>query len=139
MSWKIQSILAMLLLSVMVVLITEQTKKGLSVPFIMFAIAIVWLISFGGVLAKEGINFTVSHKTIAVLVLIGLLSFLANWLLFLATSQNNSPGPAMAIFNSSAVVITFIYYLLIGTPISFVKIIGIVMCTVGVIIISLSK
>lgn len=140
MNWKIFSVIAMILFSIMTLMIISQVKKGLSVPFIMFIIAIIWLVGYGYLMFKEGVSFSLPASTISALLIIGILSFSGNLLSFYAIIQAPNPGYASAINSCSIVIITVASILLGNSPkINLMEIAGISMCFGGIVLLNLSK
>jgi len=140
MTWKIYALLSMAVLSVMVLLITSQTKKGVSVAFVMLLIGFIWFLGYGFWTYQEGVNFQISKEMLLILTISGILSIFGNWLLFQAATLAPNPGVAFAISDSKAALITLLSIVFLGTGvIDLAKIVGILMCVSGIIMLNISK
>jgi drug/metabolite transporter (DMT)-like permease len=140
MNWVIQSFLALFSIGVMVVLITDQLRKGMSVQFLMFLIAVVfWAPAYGVWAWRKGFNYHLSASTIAILFVIGALSVFGNWAQFEAAAKAPNPGIAFAIVGCQAVVITILAKFFLGNNVSLAQWGGIALCIVGIMLINIGR
>ncbi len=139
MSWITQSFGTMIASALMVVLVTSQTKNGISVYFSMFVISLVWLPSFFWKCCQSGIGFTATGKTWLVLLLAGVFSVLGNIWQFEAAGKAPNPGLVMAIIGSQAILIAMLSFYFLKIPITRTQILGIIVCVVGIGVIALGK
>ena len=136
--WNIitQSLTALVSFAFMIVLLTATVKRGVSVPYAMFVLSAVLLISNGLWAWGEGLRWPVWKLAIPLLILAGICSVLGNWAMFLATSTSANAGYAVAIIGCQAALVVLLSYWFLGGELHWLRLLGIAVCFFGVILIS---
>ncbi|MDD5032460.1 MAG: EamA family transporter, partial [Patescibacteria group bacterium] len=134
MSWIIYSFISLVAFSIMVILITGQTKKGFSVPFTLAFVVGLWIPFFGFWLLWKGVDFFISGQVIIILISGGILAVIANWCTFKSANDSPNPGFTFAITNSSPILIALAGKFFLQKELTFLKLIGILISVAGIII-----
>jgi len=137
MDWITLSLISLVAMSFMVILITGQMKKGVSSQFVMVIISIVWLLGYGFWLWLEGIDFTISEITLAIILISGIIGVFANWLLFEAAASAPNPGFSFAISNANPVLIAIMAVIFLGSELTWEQFVGVLIIVIGVVIINI--
>lgn len=131
-----QSLTALVSFSFMIVLLTATVKRGVSVPYAMFVLSAVLLISNGLWAWGEGLRWPAWKLAIPLLIAAGICSVLGNWAMFLATSTSANAGYAVAIIGCQAALVVLLSYWFLGGELHWLRLVGIAVCFVGVMLIS---
>jgi len=131
-----QALTALVSFSMMVLLMTAAVKRGVSVPFAMFVLSLVLVVSFGAWSSGQWGMLPVWKAALPLLVGAGLCSVLGNWAMFLATSSGANAGYALAIIGCQSGLVLFLSYRFLGGEFHSLRLLGIAICIVGVLIIS---
>lgn len=139
MNWIIQSVLAMCLFAIMCVLITIEIRKGISLNFIMMVTGICCAIYFGIINFKTGINFSFSASTVAIVILIAILSIAGNVFQFRAAAVAPNAGLAFAIVGCQSMLVIITAMILMGDKLTLTQGAGAILSLSGIILISTGK
>ena len=139
-NWFILSLLALLSYSFMSFLIVFLIRKGFPASFVLLGLSIVLVIFF----AYQ--TFAVSHYKVSVnlwvvlaLILIGILSAVANLWAYQAASDAPNPGLALAITGMQAVGVSMLAFIFFRDKLTVVQIIGVVFSIVAIFLISIGS
>lgn len=135
MTWLTQSFIAMASFALMVIMVTNELKKGMSSQMAMLLIALTWIPAFGIWQWKKGF-MPISASSVLVIIIAGLLSVLGNWAQFEAAARAPSPGLSASVVSCQVVLIAILAKLLFHSYINPMQIIGMLICLIGVVIIS---
>lgn len=131
-----QSLTALVSFAIMIVLLTATVKRGVSVPYAMFVLSAVLLISNGLWAWGEGLAWPAWKLAVPLMVAAGICSVLGNWAMFLATSTSANAGYAVAIIGCQAALVVLLSYWFLGGELHWLRLLGIGVCFVGVMLIS---
>lgn len=131
-----QALTALVSFAMMVLFITAAVKRGVSVPFSLFILSLVLSVSFGAWSSSEWGMWPTWKSYVPLLLAAGGCSVLGNWAMFLATSSGANAGYALAIIGCQSALVLIFSYFFLGGELHWLRLVGIVTCLVGVLIIS---
>jgi len=138
--WLVLSLIALVCFSVMVILITYSSRRGLPLSFILFGIFLVGpRFFFIKTVFTTGFKFEISLTTILLLFVMGLLSFAGNYAQFLATTSAPNPGLAVAVVSLQSALIAILAVVFFKDKIAMIQVIGILVTLIGITMISLGS
>lgn len=138
--WIIYSLISLVSLAIMIVVMTSQTKKGVSVEFTLAIVVGLWIPFYALLSFFEGFNLpsvSMLPPIIMALISVGILAVIANSYIFKAYRDAQNPGLAAAIVNTNPVIITIFAGIFLDKELTIIKLLGILICVIGVIIINL--
>ena len=138
MNWLGYAVLGTLSLSAMFLTIkklgTIEVKTSIILVY-LFTVASILFIVYN-LINKN--NFIITeNKTFALLILVGIFSFLGNLFLTKSMLLAKNPGYTNAISSANVVLVTTFAYFLFKSEITITKLIGIIITLTGVIIVAL--
>jgi drug/metabolite transporter (DMT)-like permease len=136
--WPILSLLAMMCFSVMIILMTFIGRRGVSVPFMLLGISIVCIPLFYLHAASTGGFSQLTGLSIAILIIISILSAIGNIAQFEAMKASPNPGLPLTIVGFYSALVAVIAVFVFKDKLTIMQIIGIITALVGVSLISLS-
>jgi len=138
--WLVLSLIALLCFSVMVILITNSSRRGLPLSFILFGIFLIGAIFyFIQTVLTTGFKFEISLSTVALLIIMGLLSFAGNYAQFLATTSAPNPGLAVAAVSLQSALIAILAVIFFKDKLTMIQVLGIIVGLVGITMISIGS
>ena len=131
-TWPWHALIAMCCFASMQLLFAHFTRTGLSPAGILFFVfGFGWLLYVAHV-ATLGTTLPMRPAVLGLLLLAGTLGYVGNLAAVRAVARAPNPGYAVAIFGLQALVVTVVSMMLLGAPLSWVKICGVVLCSFGV-------
>ncbi len=131
-----QALTALVCFALMVMFMTAAVKRGVSVPFAMLVLSLVLTVSFAVWSAGDWGMWGAWKHAVPLLVVAGACSVLGNWAMFLATSSSANAGYALAIIGCQSALVLLLSYWFLGGEMHWLRLVGIVTCLIGVVIIS---
>lgn len=138
-NWFILSLLALLSYSFMSFLIVFLTRKGYPTSFVLLGLSIVLVIFF----AYQ--TFVISHYKVVfnwvmlLIILIGILSAVANLWAYQAASDAPNPGLALSITGMQAVGVSILAFIFFRDRLTTLQIIGVIFSIAAIFLISIGS
>ncbi len=136
MRWQISASVAMLAFSFSFLCFRRLCDGGVPAAVQLVYVSAVTMLGCLIVGWRQGAVFALPVPQSAWAVGAGLLCILGNVCQIHALGAAKNPGYALAIISASAAVVCVLSALLLGTPLHLTRIAGIVMCGVGVFLVS---
>ena len=132
MPWPWYALVAMCCFAGMQLLFAHLTRNGLTpAPILVFVFGFGWLFYLAHV-AVLRTALPTRPSVIGLLLAAGTLGYAGNLAAVRAVGLAPNPGYAVSIFGLQALVVTLVSMVVLGAPLSWTKICGVVLCTVGV-------
>ncbi len=139
-TWFIYSLSALTCLSAMSFLITVLAKKGLPVSFILLGIGVIFVVYYSVQTFYFGNQkFEITIGNIALLLVIGLLSALGNYLLYQAAAIAPNAGLALAVAGMQSSVVAFLAFLIFKNNLTPLQIVGLVFAVIAIFLINIGS
>lgn len=135
--WIAQALLALIFSAVLSLIVVWLAGQGLKISFILLLIAIVYAFSYGLWLGRSKINFTINKKILFLILGVGILSVVVNWMIFTAGLEAPNPGFAFAVIDCKPALIVLMAAVLFKSKFTLKQLVGVVVCIIGVITIAL--
>ena len=140
MNWIVLSLVALFSFSAMVTLITVLARQGFALSFILLAISVViGIFFFIQTFITTHFKFAITWGTLAILLIVGLLSAVGNLAQFQAAKDAPNPGLAFAIVGMQAAVVSIIAVLFLKDKLTVLQTAGIVLGVIAILLISLGS
>lgn len=136
--WPILSFIAVFCFSIMILLTTAVTRRGVSVPIMLLSISIICIPLFIFYAASTGSISQLSVSSIAILLIAGILSAIGNLTQFEAIKVAPNPGLVITIVGLTSGIVAILSFFIFKDKLTFIQVIGIITAIVGVSLISLS-
>lgn len=138
--WLSQSLIALFFFSIMSFLIVILSKRGYPVSFILFSLSIVLVIfTFIQWFNVEKYKPRLNLEVIFIIIVIGILSSIANLALFQAAKNAPNSGLALAIGSSYAGLTALYSFFILKDRLNFTQIIGLITIIVAIFLINLGS
>lgn len=142
MPWYIYSILASSLFVGMILCTRYLGNKGFfSKQILVFLLGFVFLGffllnlgSFNDIIESEHFG-----TFLFVMIIAGISSVIGNWTSFTSIIKSPNPGFSGAIKNVNILLITIFSVLILGSPLSFIKLVGVLLVIIGVAVVIIEK
>ncbi len=135
--WQIYSLVTLVLFSGAFLLFKYASNNGVSALSIMvyfFGVAFVCFAGHAGITRAQILS---TPQVMGALVLAAILGYAGNYCQTMAVTTAPNPGCALAIISSQAVVVALASWFLFSSDLSVLKIVGIILCTGGVVLLSI--
>lgn len=139
MNWILLSFIALTCFSVMVTLITYTVRKGTPLSLVLFGIFAVGAIAYFFQVYSGPKLGSIPPVIIALLVTMGLLSFIGNWAQFQASTTAPNAGLAIGIVSLQAALIAIFALIFFKDKINSLQTVGIIVAIIGAIMIGLGS
>lgn len=130
--WQWYALTAMTCFAAMQLLFVQLTRRGARPAAILLIVFGVAAICYAGYVRLTRTPVPHGENTIALLLVAAVLSFAGNLCSLRAMSLAPNPGYASAISGVHAFVVTVVAILVFGVAVSWTKLLGVVLCVVGV-------
>lgn len=130
--WQWYALTAMTCFAVMQLLFVQLTRKGTRPAALLFVVFGVASICYAVYVRVTRTPLPQEQAAVGLLALAGLLSFAGNLCSLRAMSLAPNPGYASAISGVHAFVVTLAAIAVFGVAVSWIKLIGVVLCVLGV-------
>lgn len=133
MSWIVKALLAMGVFAIMIIVLSEQIKRGVSVAAQLFIMSIVWFFAFGLWLAFDKWQgmANLSAKDLIMIIVVSLLAVVGNWAQFEAAASAPNAGLSSAIVNCSTVLVAIISFFFLGGHLNWQQVVGLCLTLSG--------
>ena len=130
--WQWYAVGAMFCFATMQLVFAQLTRRGVHPASILVVVFAVAAVLYAGHLrlTKTPVPFTT--PAIALLIVAGVLSFAGNLFSLRAMAGAPNPGYASAISGVHALVVTVCSIFIFGIAVSWLKLLGVVLCVLGV-------
>jgi hypothetical protein len=130
--WPWYALIAMACFASMQLLFAHFTRIGLTPGAILvFVFGFGWMLYVVHVVAW-GTPLQMRAPVVGLLFTAGALGYLGNLAAVRAVALAPNPGYAVAIFGLQALVVTLVSMMVLGAPLSWLKICGVLLCSTGV-------
>ena len=130
--WPLYALIAMACFSTMQLLFKYFTRGGMGpAAILVFVFGFGWILYVGHVVLLRT-TLTWTPSTVALLFAAGLLGYVGNLCAVRAVGLAPNAGYAVAIFGLQALVVTIVSAVALGGSLSWLKMIGVVLCVTGV-------
>jgi drug/metabolite transporter (DMT)-like permease len=139
-NWFLYSVSALACLATMSFLIAFMAKRGLPISFILLGIGVVFVIYYSVqtfVFTKTA--FAITPGNIALLVFVGILSAIGNFLLYQASATAPNAGLPLAIAGMQSSVVAFLAFLIFKDSLTPMQILGLVFAVIAIFLINLGS
>jgi drug/metabolite transporter (DMT)-like permease len=130
--WQAYALAAMGCFAAMQLLFVQLTRRGLRPSAILLVVFAVGAACYGLHVRITRTPVPQTAPTLALLAAAGALSFVGNLCSLRAMSAAPNPGYASAISGVHALVVTLVALVVFGVAVSWTKLLGVVLCVVGV-------
>ena len=130
--WQWYALTAMTCYAAMQLLFVQLTRKGTRPAALLFVVFGVASICYAVHIRVTRTPLPQEHAAVGLLAVAGLLSFAGNLCSLRAMSLAPNPGYASAISGVHAFVVTLAAIVVFGVAVSWIKLIGVVLCVLGV-------
>ena len=130
--WQWYSLAAMTCFAAMQLLFVQLTRRGAKPAAILLVVFGVAAVCYAAYVRMTRTPVPQNESAIALLVAAAVLSFAGNLFSLRAMSLAPNPGYASAISGVHAFVVTVAAILVFGVAVSWTKLLGVVLCVVGV-------
>lgn len=137
-NWLTLSLLALLSYSFMSFLITFLIRKGFPTSFVLLGLSIILVIFYSyQTFIVSQYKPSVNWGTILIIILIGILSAIANLWAYQAAADAPNPGLALAITGMQAVGVSILAFIFFKDKLTMLQIIGVIFSIVAILLISI--
>jgi drug/metabolite transporter (DMT)-like permease len=130
--WQWYAVAAMTCFATMQLLFVQLTRRGVSPAAILLVVFGVAAVCYGIHVRITRTPVPQSGHAVALLVTAAVLSFTGNLFSLRAMSLAPNPGYASAISGVHAFIVTVLSVLIFGIAVSWTKLLGVVLCVLGV-------
>ena len=130
--WQWYALAAMTCFAAMQLLFVQLTRRGARPAAILLVVFGVAAVCYGAYVRITRTPMPQGESAVALLVVAAILSFAGNLCSLRAMSLAPNPGYASAISGVHAFVVTLLAILVFGVAVSWTKLLGVVLCVVGV-------
>ncbi len=121
-------------------LITVLAKGGLPVSFILLGIGVIFVVYYSIQTFYFGNQkFEITTGNIMLLLVIGILSALGNYLLYQAAAIAPNAGLALAVAGMQSSVVAFLAFLIFKSNLTPMQIVGLVFAVIAIFLINLGS
>lgn len=139
-NWFILSLFALVSYSVMSFLITLLIRKGFPTSFVLLGLSIVLMIFYSyQTFIVSQYKLSISLGTGLIIIVIGILSALANLWAYQAAADAPNPGLALAITGMQAVGVSILAFIIFKDKLTILQIIGVIFSVLAVFLISIGS
>jgi drug/metabolite transporter (DMT)-like permease len=135
--WISFSLLAAFFFSIMFLVFKKIADLG--APLLILGCSVCTGTCFFVHLLVNRMPLKVPSTSLLWLALAGFLSYVGNYFQTRALNEGPNPGYTTAIVGCQSVILLFASYYLFGSQLSLMKVVGVVLCMVGVVTLSLSE
>jgi len=138
MEWFIYALISLIGFGILLTLIKYGLNKGITSEGMLFYQSLFTALIIGAVLMFSSKNsFSINKIQLLILIIIGILGFIANLFLFKAMSISANPGYVLAITNLNTLLVLIASFFVFGAKFDIIKLIGTLLAIIGVILIGL--
>lgn len=137
-NWIGLSFIAFFSFAILITLFTYLTKKGYSVPFLLFVVSLLYTIFFGvQTLAQKQLPISLSFSTILLLLGLGIIGAIGNFTQFHAITIAPNSGLVIAIVNSFAGLVAIFAFLFFKESLTITQMLGLILSIIALILINI--
>ena len=130
--WQAYALAAMGCFAAMQLLFVQLTRRGVGPAAILLVVFAVGAAFYGVHVWMTRTPMPLNGSAVALLVVAAALSFVGNLCSLRAMSAAPNPGYASAISGVHALVVTIVSLSVFGIALSWTKLIGVILCVLGV-------
>jgi drug/metabolite transporter (DMT)-like permease len=136
MEWFVYALVSLVSFGILFTLIKYGLNKGITSEGMLFYQFLFTALIIGAVLLFSSKNsFSINKIQLLVLIIIGIISVIANLFLFKAMTISTNPGYVLAITNLNTLLVLIASFFVFGAKFDAIKIAGTVLAVIGVILI----
>ena len=137
MSWITQAFIAMLSISSMVLIFKRLTQFDMKPEIINFFFFLFTTLAFLVLILFKKTRIEIPTTAVPLFILIAIIAVVYNYFSISAIGAAPNPGYVEAIYSFRIVIILIASIFLFGSSITLTKMIGVVLCVIGLILVSL--
>jgi len=138
MEWFAYALISLIGFGILFTLIKYGLNKGITSEGMLFYQFLFTALIIGAFLLFSSKNaFSINKIQFLILIIIGIISVIANLFLFKAMSISTNPGYVLAITNLNTLLVLIVSFFVFGAKFDIIKLIGTLLAIIGVILIGL--